>query len=176
MNNRKGGTSDEAQAAEPASPVCYAGEADDRYAGYATRDELLSFLNELLEAERAGAQITTHTAAEASDPEMRDLMRDIHRDEACWCAMLLKWIAHLGGQPSPRVGDFVGKCLTIADLPARAAFINRGQGWVVKKLREMLPRTRHDAMHADFSAMLKSHEENIARTNALLSAGGSAPA
>ncbi len=158
--------------AQLASPVCYAREADDSYAGYATRDELLPFLNELLEAERAGARITARTASEARDTRMKVLMRDIQRDEARWCAMLLKWIAHLDGEASPRVGAFYGKCLAIADLPERAAFINRGQGWVVRKLREMLPRTRDDAMHADFSAMLKSHEENIARTNTALSSGG----
>ena len=36
------------------------------------------------------------------------------------------------------------------------AFLNRGQGWVVKKLREML----------------QSHEVNIARTNEVLQAAG----
>jgi hypothetical protein len=98
--------------------------------------------------------------------------RMLRRDEARWCAMLLKWIAHLEGAASLRVGAFYEKCLAIADLPERAAFINRGQGWVVRKLREMLPRTRDDAMHADFAAMLKSHEVNIARANAELSAAG----
>jgi hypothetical protein len=78
--------------AADASPVCYARETSDLYAGYATREELLAFLNELLEAERA----------------------------------------------------------------------------IVRKLREILPRIRDDAMHADFSGMLKSHDENIARTNAEL--------
>jgi hypothetical protein len=36
---------------------------------------------------------------------------------------------------------------------------------VVKKLREMLPKVRDDAMHADFQAMLESHEENIRRAS-----------
>ena len=49
--------------------------------------------------------------------------------------------------------------------PSRIAFINRGQGWVVKKLREMLPKVRDDRMHADFKAMLESHEENIRRAS-----------
>jgi Domain of unknown function (DUF6306) len=41
-------------------------------------------------------------------------------------------------------------------------FLNRGQGWVVRKLREMLPRVRNDRLHADLSEMLRSHEANIA--------------
>ncbi len=153
---------------QPASPTCYAREADDSYMGYAGRDELLAFLNELLEAERAGARVTARTAADATDAATKILMRDIQRDEARWCAMLLKWIGQLQGEASPNVGAFYGKCMAIGDLSERMAFLNRGQGWVAKKLRTMLPRTRDDAMHADFSAMLKSHEENIARANALL--------
>jgi nitronate monooxygenase len=153
---------------QPASPACYAREADDSYMGYASREELLAFLNELLEAERAGARVTARTAADAPDAATKTLMRDIHRDEARWCAMLLKWIAHLQGDASTNVGAFYGKCMAISDLAERLAFLNRGQGWVAKKLREMLPKTRDDAMHADFSAMLKSHEENIARANAML--------
>jgi nitronate monooxygenase len=147
------------------SPVCYANEASDQYAGYATREELIAFCNELLEAERAGARITARSATEAKDAATRDLLRDIQKDESRWCAMLLKWIGHLDGQPSSKVGAFYEKCLVITDLKERIAFINRGQGWVVKKLREMLPKVRDDAMHADFKAMLESHEENIRRAS-----------
>ena len=157
--------SDKSADTEPASPVCYARAADDTYMGYASRDELLAFLNELLEAERAGARVSARTASDFTDPRMKSLMRDIYRDEARWCAMLLKWIAHLDGEASSRVGAFYEKCMAIADLSERMAFLNRGQGWVARKLREILPKTRDDGMHADFSEMLKSHEDNIARTN-----------
>ena len=150
---------------ESSSPVCYAKDSSDEYAGYATRDELIAFCNELLEAERAGARICARIASEARDAHLRDLMRDIHKDEARWCAMLLKWIAHLDGAASAKTGAFYEKCLAIPDLAERTAFINRGQGWVVKKLREMLPKVRDDAIHADFNAMLISHEENIARAS-----------
>jgi nitronate monooxygenase len=151
--------------AELSSPVCYAAEAGDRYAGYATREDLIAFCNEMLEAERAGARITARSAIEATDAATRHLLRDIQKDEARWCAMMLKWLVHLGGEASPKVGAFYEKCLAIKDLKERIAFINRGQGWVVKKLREILPKIRDDAMHADFKAMLESHEENIRRAS-----------
>ena len=72
-------------------------------------------------------------------------------------------IAHLNGTASDRTGEFYGKCLAIADLHERIAFINRGQEWVVRRLREMLPKVRDDAMHADLEAMLSTHEANIER-------------
>ena len=158
-------TRSEASPDTAASPVCYAKTADDTYMGYANREEILAFLNELLEAERAGARVTAKTASQIHDPKMKSLMQDIYRDEARWCAMLLKWIVQLQGEASPRVGAFYEKCMAIAGLPERIAFLNRGQGWVARKLREMLPKIRDDALHADFSKMLKSHEDNIARAN-----------
>src|SRR5580698_7028611 len=96
--------------------VCYARNAGDTYMGYANRDELLAFLNELLEAERAGARVTARTAADFSDPDMKSLMQDIWRDETRWCAMLRKWIGQLDGEASPRVGAFHEKCMAIHDL------------------------------------------------------------
>jgi nitronate monooxygenase len=148
---------------EPDSPVCYAREADDIYAGYAPHEELVAFLNLLLEAERAGARIAARTALETGNDRLRQLLRAIHRDEAACCAMLLKWIQQLAGAVSPHTGDFYEKCLAISGVPERVAFINRGQGWVVRKLRELLPRIRDDALHADLSAMLQTHQVNIAR-------------
>jgi nitronate monooxygenase len=92
-------------------------------------------------------------------------MRTIQRDEARWCGMLLGHIKALGAEPSAKVGAFYGKAMAIADLTERITFLNRGQGWVVRKLREMLPRVRNDQLHADLSEMLRSHEANIALAN-----------
>jgi Domain of unknown function (DUF6306) len=55
--------------------------------------------------------------------------------------------------------------MTISDVAERIRFLNRGQGWVVRRLRQMLPRVRNDGLHADLSEMLRSHEANIALAN-----------
>jgi hypothetical protein len=147
-------------------------EADDSYMGYATRDELAAFLNELLEAERAGTGVALRSADAASGTPFVGLLRDIHKDEARWCAMLLRQLKALGVPASTRIGAFQEKCLAIDPLPERIAFLNRGQGWVVKKLREMMPRVRDDALHRDLAEMLESHVTNIARANEALESGG----
>jgi nitronate monooxygenase len=146
-----------------ASPVCYARDSDSVYSGYASREELIVFCNLLLEAERAGARITARTAVEATERRVRDLLRAIHSDESACCAMLLKLIDHLGGTASARTGEFYDKCLAISDPLQRITFINRGQGWVVRKLREMLPKIHDDVIYGDLAGMLKTHETNIAR-------------
>ncbi len=152
-------------AVETASPACSMHEADDTYMGFAGTGELTRFLNELLEAERAGARVTLESAREAGDAPVAEMMMEVQRDEVRWCAMLARHVKALGGTPSPTVGAFHGKAMAIADLGARIAFLNRGQGWVVKKLREVLPRVRDDRLHADLSEMLRSHEANIALAN-----------
>lgn len=157
---------------EPSSPACLAHEADDAYMGYATRDELAAFLNELLEAERAGTGVALKSADAASGTPFFDLLRDVHRDEALWCAMLLRQLKALGAPASTRIGAFQEKAMAIEGLPERIAFLNRGQGWVVRKLLEMLPKVRDDALHRDLADMLQSHKTNIARASAALEERG----
>jgi hypothetical protein len=153
---------------ELASPTYSMPEADDAYMGYAAKAELVAFLNELLEAERAGARVTLKSAREASVGPIAELMQAIQRDEARWCAMLIRHLKALGETPSVKVGAFYDKAMAIADLGERITFLNRGQGWVVRKLREMLARLRDDRLHADLAEMLRSHEENIALANGVV--------
>jgi hypothetical protein len=150
---------------EPSSPACLAHEGDDAYMGFASRDELVAFLNELLEAERAGTGVALRSAEAAQGTPYVGLLQDVHRDEARWCAMLLKQLKVLGAPASTRIGAFQDKAMAIDALPERIAFLNRGQGWVVRKLKEMLPKVRDDALHRDLSDMLQAHEINIERAN-----------
>jgi hypothetical protein len=153
---------------EPASPACSAHEMSDSYMGFAPRDELVTFLNSLLEAERAGARIcqrTAHEARDAGNGTLAELMAAVRDDEAHWCAVLTRAIRTLEGEPSTVTGAFYEKAAAIADLPERVKFINRGQGWVVRELRKTLPRIRDDALHAEMKAMLEGHETNIAKAS-----------
>lgn len=152
------------------SPACSMHTADDAYMGYATKEELGAFLNELLEAERAGTGVALRSAETAAGTPFVGLLRDIHKDEARWCAMLLRQLKALDVPASTAIGAFQEKALAIGLLPDRIAFLNRGQGWVVKKLREMMPKVRDDALHRDLAEMLESHVANIERANEALKA------
>jgi Domain of unknown function (DUF6306) len=152
-------------AVEVSSPACSMHEAEDTYMGFAAKDELIAFLNELLEAERAGARVTLDSARTAGSAAIAEMMAAVQRDEARWCAMLARHVKVLGGQPSAKTGAFYDKAMAVADLGERVAFLNRGQGWVVRKLREMLPRVRDERLHAELADMLRSHEANIALAN-----------
>ena len=60
---------------EPTSPTCLAHEAADAYMGFATRDEIAAFLNELLEAERAGTGVALRSAEASQGTPYVGLLR-----------------------------------------------------------------------------------------------------
>lgn len=146
---------------KPASPPCYAAEADDAYMNYASRDELLAALNELLEAERAGTRVALASVKTTATASYAALMRKVRADEAHWCAMLSRQIRRLGGTPSRTTGAFHGMAMAIADPFERLAFLNRGQAWVVRKLDALTPRVRDDDLHRDLRDMAEKHRANI---------------
>lgn len=159
---------------EPSSPVCYMADADDIYMGYASRDEILKALNELLEAERAGAQVAQASSKLLPAGPYTGLMQAVRVDEARWCAVLARQIKRWDAIPSRSTGAFRGKALSIAEPLARLAFLNRGQAWVVRKLEALMPRVRDEDLYHSLKEMLECHRSNIERANILLQAEGAA--
>ncbi len=145
----------------PSSPICYASEASDAYMGYADRDQILTALNELLEAERAGARVALESSKAKEPAGYSELMQHVRKDEAHWCAMLTRQIQLLCGTPSRKTGAFRGKAMAIPEPLDRLSFLNRGQAWVVRKLEKLMPRIRDDALHADLKDMAEKHRVNI---------------
>lgn len=147
---------------------------DNAGTGFANRDEILAALNELLEAERAGAHVALASSKSADDRAYAELMRAVHKDEARWCAMLSDQIKGMGGSPSRQIGAFREKALAIADPLERLAFLNRGQSWVIRRLEALMPRVRDDSLRGDLREMLDSHCSNIARADVVIRTGSAA--
>jgi 5,10-methenyltetrahydrofolate synthetase len=154
-----------------ASPACSAHEIAPDYFGTVpplSPAELVELLNVLLEAERAGARVL---AAFLDDyqrdtPAWRQLAA-VQRDEAKNCVILSELVKKLGGTPSAATGDFLGKALAIEGRLARLQFLNRGQGWVARKIGEALPQVQQDYARVALSAMRDSHLLNIEACDAL---------
>lgn len=147
--------------AELSSPACFAHEADNAYMGYVSPEELVQFLNELLEAVRAGARMAVRMSLEADEPGIKTLVAAIYRDEAKWCGALTKAIRALNAEPSTQSGSFYDKAMAIGDLAGRLSFFSRSHSWVTRKLREMLPKIRDENIYKDLVDMLASFERNI---------------
>lgn len=150
------------------SPVCSAPDADDIYMGYAGGEEVLNSLQELLEAERAGARVALASSKVSSPGAYGALMKAVRADEARWCAMLSREIKRLAGTPSRKTGSFYGKAMAIGDPLQRLAFLNRGQDWVVRRLEALAPRIRDNRLHQQLHSMLDRHRSNIDLAEALL--------
>lgn len=118
-------------------------------------------LNELLEAERAGVETLSRLFPEARTPEMKKLFGQVRDDEAWSCAGLARSIKTLGGVMSEKKGDFADKVMGEPTLAARLRLLNRGQGWVVKRLDALLGETLPASVSDFLREMKKRHIANI---------------
>jgi hypothetical protein len=155
------------EAVSCASPPCSMHELDDVSLGYLERTEVVALLNQLLEAERAGARAVGFMSRQGAG-ERREALRQVAADEAAFCAMLARHVTRCGGAPSRATGTFYEKVLALESDDQRLKLLDRGQGWVVRKLREALPRIRDDRLHEDLRDMLEAHERNIERCARLM--------
>lgn len=131
--------------------------------------EVVTALNTLLEAERAGAKVLAailDSYIAESDAWLR--LRLVQRDEARNCAILIRLIRNIGGTPSTVTGDFVAKCLAVEGETARLAFLNRGQAWVARKIAEYLPRITDATVREALIDMHASHLANVEACEALI--------
>jgi uncharacterized protein DUF6306 len=118
-------------------------------------------LNELLEAERAGVDTLSRLFPEARGPEMQKLFEAVRDDEAWSCAGLMRSIKTLGGVISEKKGDFADKVMHEPTLAARLTLLNRGQGWVVKRLDGLLAEGLPASVGSFLQEMKTRHLANI---------------
>jgi nitronate monooxygenase len=118
-------------------------------------------LNELLEAERAGVDTLSRLFPEARSSEMQTLFERVRDDEAWSCAGLVRSIKTMGGTASEKKGDFAEKVMAEPTLAARLRFLNRGQGWVVKRLDGLLGDTLPEPVSRFLEEMKTRHVTNI---------------
>lgn len=130
--------------------------------------ETIERLNGLLEAERAGVETLSRLIEGAATPEMRKLFEGMRNDEAWSCAGLVSAIRRLHGAMSEKKGDFAQKVMLETSLRDRLRLLNRGQGWVVKRLDEVLGRELDGESRAFLGEMRAVHTRNIDRCEGLI--------
>ncbi|GIW40776.1 MAG: hypothetical protein KatS3mg076_1353 [Candidatus Binatia bacterium] len=139
-------------------------------------DTVVQRLNELLEAERAGVEVASRLLSEASGAELRELLERVRGDEAWSCAGLARAAARLGGPVSQGRGDFAAKVIAEPTLAARLQLLNRGQGWVVKRLEALLAEELPSEVGEFLREMKQRHVANIEACNRFLERSGERPA
>jgi hypothetical protein len=138
------------------------------------RVTVIERLNELLEAERAGVEALSRLFPEARGPGMHTLFEAVRDDEAWSCAGLVRSIKALGGPVSDRKGDFADKVMAEPTLAARLRLLNRGQGWVVKRLDGLLGESLPVPVVDFLEEMKARHLANIEACERLAHSAGAA--
>lgn len=128
---------------------------------YSAEDEA-ALLQTLLSAERAGAKVAGESLRQASDPKQRELLQQVLKGEGDSCMHLLNCLRHLGLEPNRETGAFYAKAMAIESLDERLAFVDKGQQWVIRKLREYLPDCEDALIRSELEQMLHIHEVNSA--------------
>lgn len=133
------------------------------------RDELGRLLNLLLEAERAGAKLLAAYLDELPPGTAEWVgLHAVQRDEARNCAVLIHYLLEADVTPSMATGEFYRKGLEIRSWSERLELLNRGQGWVARRIAEALPRIPASAGKSALQEMHQSHLANIALCEQLL--------
>ncbi|SDS40645.1 DUF6306 domain-containing protein [Pseudomonas oryzae] len=127
---------------------------------------LEELLQTLISAERAGVQVASASLRECTGPSLKPLLERILAGEGESCRRLLTCMKHLDVEPNRETGSFHDKAMAIADMQQRLAFIDRGQQWVIRKLREHLPQCSDPLVRDELEAVLRIHEENSAAAQA----------
>lgn len=146
-----------------ASPPCLQHELEGACSNEMDREYVLTRLGVLLEGERAGARGLRDTRGEFGDGPLAELLAEVRRDEARFCAMLTQQIERLGGTPTRATGVFYDKLLSRPDPQARLRLLDRGQKAVVGMLDELLGRTLDMELRRELEEMREVHVTNIAR-------------
>lgn len=117
-------------------------------------------LQDLLSAERAGAKVAGESLQQCEDPAQRKLLEQIRQGEVDSCRLVLNCLTHLGIEPNRETGAFYGKAMAIESLEERLPFVDKGQQWVIRKLREYLPGCEDAFIRTELEKMLIIHEIN----------------
>ncbi len=125
--------------------------------------EIIDRLNELLEAEWAGVEVAVKLASAEWQSYTPEDLRKFSEDEGWACSELRRAIVRHGGIPSPKMGGFAEKVLTLENEGERLELLIRGQMWVVKRIDQLLAMDLDPQTRAFLEEMREQHLENAHR-------------
>ena len=132
-----------------------------------SRQDIIDFLNLMLECERAGAKALRTFQSQDPPPPLAAALPGLTGDEARYCAGLTGHIKRLGGTPSRRTGDFLATILGTEGWPARLDLLVRGQNWVAKRIAERLGQIDDGELVAFLTEMHATHVVNVDAARAI---------
>ena len=128
----------------------------------------IDFLNEMLEAERAGAKaLVVFMDEHPRNGEPWKVLRNVQADEAHNCVMIGDLLKRAGRDYSHATGKFYDKAIAVKGKRERIEFLTRGLRWAVKRFEQALPELEPHARDV-FAKMRDSHLRSIAACESVL--------
>lgn len=150
-------------AVELSSSACAIRDADDGYMGYATKNEMIIFLGNLLTLEGSCTRICIKCITTSEHSAICEHFQVIQRDLLHWQSRLFLHLNTLGFNPLLGItSDNNEELLTVsANLIDFVKLFIDNLGSIVKQLEENMSRVRCDQIYNDLSHMRQSHIANI---------------
>jgi hypothetical protein len=124
--------------------------------------QIVQFLNEMLEEERAAVEAVIGLTSMATDPNERENLQRIGGDEVQSCIGLRERIESLGGAPSRHISDFANYVLSLEYFPERLRTFGRHQRLIMERISALLTQRGLDNDTRGFlEAMLAQHAKDI---------------
>jgi hypothetical protein len=99
------------------------------------------------------------------------MLKKVAHDEGYYAGELAAHVRRLGGNPSTKTGDFVGKVRAVGDFHGKLELLNRGQRWVIRKIEENLATAGDPPLEAFLVVMADGHRVNIGALEEALKKG-----
>jgi nitronate monooxygenase len=134
-----------------------------------TDAELDTFLNRMLEAERAGAKaLVVFMDDFPRHSSQWTTLRKIHEDEAHNCALIGEQLKRRGRGYSHATGEFYAKAIAVRGSHERIKFLARGLRWAIREFEQALPRIDDAEIRKLFEGMRDRHRRSVERCQSII--------
>jgi len=123
--------------------------------------EVISFFNSMLAAERAGVEVLSGLLKEVEDKDMKIVLERFLRDEGMNCQIFSTLIRNTGEDPGKTTGDFVQKVKRLDNIRDKLNLLVKGQEWVARQIRKNRPLLAYGAEAVFMESIKIQHEENV---------------
>jgi hypothetical protein len=150
-----------------ASSPCGMNEGDPVYFGCWSKEEVLSFLKELLEGERIGIKAFA-AIGRAADLHVADLIFESELAQGAICLLLKKEIAMRGGTDAVRSKNVIAMPSVKCSLQRAIAFASCNQTRLADMIEEAVLNIFDSKLNAKLMYLLLLHHKQVEQLETLL--------
>ena len=150
-----------------ASSPCWMHEVDPGYLGYWSRDEVVAFLESLLERERIGTKALSNIR-QAATLRSADLILEFELAQASICLLLQAEIAARGSSGTDPLKDVSNNGGTQSGLEDAIAAARANQAGLSQTIEQAIPNILDSELSSHLTKMMQLHWTQMEKLGSLL--------